>query len=421
MMLFWLCALMMALLAALLLASPLLGSLHDDERSLVSLNVQVFRERLAELEKDLAENRIDAETFAGLKTELERNMLNLADAPEHPQRQQKRARALFLLLVLALPAMAASFYYFVQFNPALPAWWESQRVMQPVIEDILAGRQPSTDASQTSLPDFIRALQLRMQRTPENAQGWFMIGIGYMQMNMGAQALQAFERAWRLDPKRPEVQLAYAQAQVFTNEGKLTPQSQQLLEGVLASHPRHEGALILLGVGAYRSGDYALAVKSLEQLEALRQTHSDSANSEATQELDKMLADAKAQLASGAIAAAPAGGITVDVSIDPTLAAKVQPGDTLFVFAKAQNGPPMPLAVVRRPAGGLPFAVELNDSQSMIPSMKLSSVTDVVVSARISHSGSPLPEAGDLEAVALPLHQSGKSVHVDLQIRQLHQ
>ena len=68
--LFWLCALLMALLVAFLLAAPLLGPLRDDERSLISLNVQVFRERLAELEKDRAEGRVDDETFAGLKTGL---------------------------------------------------------------------------------------------------------------------------------------------------------------------------------------------------------------------------------------------------------------------------------------------------------------------------------------------------------------
>lgn len=418
MMLFWLCALLMALLVALLLAAPLLGPLRDDERSLISLNVQVFRERLAELEKDRAEGRVDDETFTGLKTELERNMLSLADASSHPQGQQKRARLLFLVLVLALPALAGSFYYFVQLNPALPAWWQSERDLKPVIDDIMAGRQPPADAGKYSLPDFIRGLQLRMQSTPDDAQGWFMIGIGYMQLNMGEQALQAFERAWRLDPTRPEVELAYAQAQIFTNEGKLTPQSQQLLEAVLAQHPDHEGALILLGVGAYRAGDYPTAIQTLEHLQALRQSHGSAADSDATQELDKMLADAKAQQASGASTTAAVAGITVDVSIDPSLAAKVQPSDTLFVFAKAANGPPMPLAVVRKPATGLPFAVELNDSQSMLPSMKLSSVSDVVVNARISHAGTPMPQAGDLEAIAVPLHQSGKPVHIELQIRE---
>jgi len=346
-------------------------------------------------------------------------MLSLADADTHPHKQQKRARSLFLLLMLALPLLAGAFYYFEQLNPALPAWWQTERAMQPLIDDVLAGKQPPGDNSQYTLPDFIRGLQLRMQSTPDNAQGWFMIGIGYMQLNMGEQALQAFERAYRLDPQRPEVELAYAQAQIFTNEGKLTPQSKALLQSVLVAHPQHEGALILLGVGAYRSGDFPLAIKTLDYLQTLRQSHGAVADSEATQELDKMLADARTQLAlGGSTTAADSAGITVAVSIDPALAAKVQPGDTLFVFAKAENGPPMPLAVVRKPASGLPFAVELNDSQSMIPSMKLSSVTDVLVNARISHSGTPMPEAGDLEAIAVPLRQSGKPAHVDLQIRE---
>jgi cytochrome c-type biogenesis protein CcmH len=77
----------------------------------------------------------------------------------------------------------------------------------------------------------------------------------------------------------------------------------------------------------------------------------------------------------------------------------------------------MPQAAVRRPARELPLTVELNDSQSMLPSLKLSSVAEVVVNARISHTGTVMPAAGDLEAVAVPLHQDGKPARVELLIR----
>jgi len=416
MMLFWLCALALALLASLLLAAPLLRPLREEERSLLSLNAQVFRERLTELEKDRQEGRIDDETCASLKAELERNLLSLADSTP-PQQQQSRVRGLFLLIVVILPLGALAFYYFEQYNPALSDLWQMSRTMAPVVDDVIAGRQPPADAPQ-DMPDFVHALQLYLQSQPNDARAWFLLGIGYMQVNMGGQALQALERAWRLDPDRSDVELAYAQALIFANEGKLIDQSRQLLQAVLAKNPQDEGALILLGVGAYRAGDFATAISALELWQS---SHSQQGapGSDATQEIDKILTDARAQLAAGPRSnVSVAAGVTVKVSVDPALQAKIQPGDTVFVYAKAENGPPMPLAVVRKGAAELPFTVELNDSQSMLPSMKLSSVVDVTINARISHDGTVMPQEGDLEAIAVPLRQTGKSSSVELLIRE---
>lgn len=414
---FWLCAIPLAFLAALVIALPLLRPLREDEHSLQSLNAQVFRERLGELEKDRTEGRVDTETFDALKTELERNLLLVADAAQ-PAVHRAQSRLMFWGLLGLLPLAAVAFYALVQLNPELPSWWKSERDMAPVVDSILAGKQPPADADKHSLPEFIRGLQVHLQATPNDAEGWFYLGISYMQLNMGDQALQAFDRAWSLDPKRSDIALGYAQAMIFTNNGVLTPQSRKLLQIVLAENPHHEGALILLGMGAYRSGDYATAIGAFDELKHLRAGHSDP-NSEATIEIDRLLADARQKQASGITAVAGnAGAVEVSVTLDRALATKLRPQDTVFVFAKAMNGPPMPLAVVRKSASELPFTVELNDSQAMMPTMKLSSVQEVVISARVSHSGTVEPQAGDLEAVAVPLRQDGKPHKVELLIRE---
>jgi cytochrome c-type biogenesis protein CcmH len=422
--LFWLAALSLALVAAVLLAWPLLRPLREEASSVLGLNAQVFRERLAELEKDYADARIDAETFSGLKIELERNLLLLADTSTEngtgtataPQRAQKRSRLLFLLLMFLLPAAAGLFYYFVQFNPLLPQWFSAEKALAPAVTAVLNGQPPPADIDQHTLPEFIHAVQAHLQQQPDDSHAWFMLGISYLQVGMNDQARQGFERAWRLDPQRTEVVLAYAQSLILGNEGQITPPSRALLDQVLKVNPHHEGALILLGMGSYRAGDYATAVEAFSRLQALHDTHSE-AGSEASQKIMGMLADARARLAEGKHPVAAAGGITVVVTVDRALADRMRPDDTVFIFAKAQNGPPMPLAAVRRPARELPLTVELNDSQSMLPSLKLSSVAEVVVNARISHSGTVMPEAGDLEAVAVPLHQDGKPARVELLIR----
>ena len=99
----------------------------------------------------------------------------------------------------------------------------------------------------------------------------------------------------------------------------------------------------------------------------------------------------------GPSAAAAIRGV---VRLDPKLAAQVKPDDTLFIFARAENGPPMPLAVVRRRAAELPIEFTLDDSLAMLPSMKLSNFPRVVVGARISRSGNAMPQSGDLQGSA---------------------
>jgi len=95
--------------------------------------------------------------------------------------------------------------------------------------------------------------------------------------------------------------------------------------------------------------------------------------------------------------------VTGKVRISDRLKGRVRPGDTLFIFAKAVQGPPMPLAVKKVKAGELPFAFELDDSMAMNAQMRLSRFQDVVVVARISQSGNAMPESGDLEGRSAPV------------------
>ncbi|HEY8327415.1 MAG TPA: hypothetical protein VIO59_03055, partial [Rhodanobacter sp.] len=104
---------------------------------------------------------------------------------------------------------------------------------------------------------------------------------------------------------------------------------------------------------------------------------------------------------SSAAAAAPQGAaLQVQVALAPALKDKLAPGDALFVYARAENGPPMPLAVAKLDPAQLPTTVTLTDAMAMTQAFKLSSVERVFVGARISHSGQPVAQPGDLEGDA---------------------
>ena len=108
---------------------------------------------------------------------------------------------------------------------------------------------------------------------------------------------------------------------------------------------------------------------------------------------------------SSAQAPSPVDGknIVVRVEIDEQLSSRVQPDDTVFVFARAVEGPRMPAAIVRRQVRDLPFTVTLDDTMSMSPSMKLSQFPQVTLNARVSGTGNAMRQSGDVEGVLTPV------------------
>ncbi len=426
MMLFWFFALLLAALTALLLALPLWRNGRADETSLLDLNRRVFHERLQELEKDEAEGRIDAETLAELRTELQRNLLALDTAQAGVVTNAPRYRLVGWLVLLLVPFLAIVLYYTVAAPKGLPEWWQLRSEMGPTLDRMLQGEVPSADENRDrTLGDFIRVLQDRLQKQPENAEGWFMLGMSYVQLDMPQAAQIAFEHAWRKEPAEARYKVAYAQARIFSNEGQLDELGRRLLQEVVAQQPEHEGALLLLGLGAYRSADYSTAIAALERLQALRQARQASSDSSMGGQIAETLASARARLSQAMVSRPePVAGdksvaatkLRVRIAVDRSLAGRFAPDDVVYVFARALQGPPMPVAVVKRRAADLPFTVELDDSSSVMPTLKLSDVPEVAVTARISRHGGPEAQAGDLEAVAVPVRMSGSLHSVELLI-----
>ncbi|MBA2593196.1 MAG: hypothetical protein H0U97_13470 [Gammaproteobacteria bacterium] len=91
---------------------------------------------------------------------------------------------------------------------------------------------------------------------------------------------------------------------------------------------------------------------------------------------------------------------------------RMSPSDTVLVFARAPKGPRMPLAVARCPAKDLPVTIVLDDSQAMAPEMRMSRFSEVLVGARVSRSGNPISQTGDLEGLADGIVALGKQPSV---------
>lgn len=263
--------------------------------------------------------------------------------------------------------------------------------------------------NQATLAEATRQLQESLQRKPNDAKGWALLAQAYSALDQPQQALDALNHLLKLKPDDPDAMVAWVEATAETSPShRIDDASRAKLQRALQIEPTHQRALWLLGISDFQRNDYADAAKQWKTLLPLLEPGSRVAETVKQQlaEAETRAGDTQnatvvaADPATALSASAAVSSVTLNVTVklDPALVAKVQPTDTLFVFARAVEGPPMPLAVARLKASDLPAKVTLTDAMAMTPAMTLSKFTKVSIAARISKSGNAMPQAGDLES-----------------------
>lgn len=409
-----LAALLLAVLTTFFLLWPLRGRHLDRGQSVRDLGTRVYRERLQELNADLSTGRLDADGYAQLKVELDRNLLadqaGLVVAASAP----RPLRGLALALLILLPATSLGLYYGYFLNPGVAPDLGNQMSLRDTIDQVLAGKEPSADGAKHSLQDFMRALQRRVQEEPGNADAWMTLGLGFLQARDLAPAKVALARAAELRPDDQQVVMTYVQASIMAQQGEMDPVARRLLARILHDQPDHQGALLMLALGSLRGGDKATAREVLTRLQTLRAAMPASAGA-GDDDADARIAMLLAQTEEAPAATVSGPHYEIEVTLAPELARVIPADATLFVFARSSDGMPMPVAVARRAGARFPLRLTLSDADSLQPSRLLSQQKQLILQARISRTGVATPSPGDWEAVAVPV-QAGSASLVRLRI-----
>lgn len=392
---FWIIA---AVLVVVAVAAPLRALLRhrggpDVSQSL--LNTAIYRDRLDELKRDLAEGVLDAGQFEAARAELARALLQdlegeaaASGAPRRGWLQWWPAAAVVLLVAGALVLYG--------------------HLRQEIV---FADVPPALEGNDARLARHeVQRLLRQIQAEPAQGETWLQLGGAYMKMGRPDAALQAYDRAQRLMGENPDLLVHRAHALGRLHGGDLEGEPARLIARALELDPDHRAARIWWGLVALQRGDAAAAEAAFTRVR-------DSLPSDAPRRalLDRLIDQARgAGAASGAGEAArppaPAtqgAAVTVTARLDPAVAGTVPPGATVFILARAADGPPMPLAVVRRQVRDLPVTVTLDDSLAMMPQMRLSRFDQVRIIARVSLSGDATPRPGDLQGEAGPLDPRG--------------
>lgn len=425
-----------ASLAALLLVGALAFVVWPLIRRNVARDVSrrsaALKEQLETLKIAHTDGLIDAATFEQRRATIAAEALALVEAPQSaPAATSKAGLITAVVLVLALP-LATGLLYSRHGTLEGLAFGPGQGVPTEG-----AAHGSNGDASGAGdLASAAESLRQRMEANPEDPEGWMLLGRTYREIAQFAQARDAFRRAMTLRPEDVDAMVEYAEMAGLAAEPRsLSGEPETLLQKALALNPDHDRALWLAGFARMQANDPAAAEQHWRRLLGLLEPGSDIANT-LTEQLNRALeAQGKPLLPSSApppamagavagsnqaapaaspapapeapAAAAPAtGGDGIDVAIDisPALKAQLGPNDVLFVFARAETGPPMPLAIARLAAAQLPTRVRLDTSMGMVPNITLAQFERVVIGARVSKSGDAAAQSGDFEVRSAALN-----------------
>ncbi len=410
---FWIIAGVMIVFALGFLLFPLLSRRIQQAPDETTAEIAVYRERLRELQAEQRNGSLTEQQFTQARRELEEAMAaDLATASSPAMHKPKRHWITALILLVLTPSLTFLTY--------------QQLGAGDKVAQVMAKKQ-SSGQQMHDMRQAIAQLRARLIEEPGNTEGWQMLGRSYLSINEFSKAAEALGRAYALDEQNVEVMLDYAKALASSQGRRLQGAPLKLVHRALDLAPQHPEALWLAAVSALQANQKEEAKGYLERLADQLPPGSEE---------EQMVRTHLAQLSSGGMGSGSNGakakeGGTVDappattasadrgntqarvevrVTLDPALQGEVTESSTVFIFARAAKGPPMPLAAVRRQVKDLPLTVVLDDSKAMMPSMKMSNFSEFKVGARVSWSGNPIPQSGDYEGFAkgiIPANPSG--------------
>lgn len=421
---FWISAALPVVVALVFVAWPLL---RQPRAGAVATQTALLREQLDALKSAHASGLIDDATFKTRQQTLSAAALALIDAPASARPGiSVAAKLTALVLLLVIPFATMQLYQRIGTPNAIG-------FNGPGAGTVQTAEGPAMDAN--SAPDLNKAadtLAAKLKDNPEDGAGWALLARTYRATERFAEANDAYTKARALLPEEPDLLAESAEAMGLSSTPRsLSGEPEKLIARALELDPNNQNALFLKGLARAQADDPAGAEATWEQLLGLMEAGSPSqiAVVEQLNIVRERLGKAPMETPAAGPAAAPmaaaaaptaapgnqapdpnAAGIDVSVSVAPELADLVQPGDTLFVFARAEAGPPAPLAIQRRTASELPLTLRLDESMGMIAGMSMAQFPRVIIGARISRSGNAMPQPGDLEGLtaAMSWREAGK-------------
>lgn len=415
---FWVLMILMLLIAIGILVYPLLKARQHSTLAYRDSNLSINDEKIQELDLDLQEGRIDQQYYKAAREELDRELLidipaeSTETAAEHYTNVAKRHPALALMISVFVPMLVLLLYLDLGMHNASD-------------ESFVASQQQQQTGDQPSIEEMTRKLEAKIEKEGGSVKDWTMLGRSHKYLGENEQAAKAFAVALEQDVDNAQLMLELAEVLALNNNREFTDDARVLVLKAQELEPDNPNTLWFAGVAEFQSGNHHKAIAHLIKLlpltggdvEVMKSVISIIARSrqalvdagEAMPELEKMIGlehmMAEARVAGKAAsvesaakqvsAEAPETRLEILVDVDDQVRQKFDANDVVFVYAKAKQGPRMPLAAKRLTLAELPATIVLDDSMAMVEGMNMSAFDELVISARVTKTGSAIAQSGD--------------------------
>jgi cytochrome c-type biogenesis protein CcmH len=392
------------------------GPSKDDLKAYSETNIELYRVHLAELEEARDAGRLSEEEFQDLKLEQERALLE----DEEHLRKAKQTWTLSqvgpkFLGAICAAVLIASVVLYQQLGSSQDVRLLKMQHEKARLDwsDMQAQRRPDPQRAK----ELIEAMEARLEQRPSNLQYRFLVGSYSMSIGDYDRAIDAFEKVVAVDPNSPRVLAELAQALFLRDDNQMTPRIAGLAESALALDPQETTALGLAGINAFNQGDFQQAINFWQRAIDVMDPRAPSSQSlqvgidRAKQEL---AGEGRSTTGSPLDDEATQASISIRVSLADN--AEVGPEQWIFVYARAWQGSPMPLAITRIQASDLPVTIVLDDTMAMTTSTALTDAEQVELVARASQTSTAAPKPGDWEGRVGPVKPLSANETVDLTI-----
>ena len=384
-------------------------------------NAAVYRDQLAELDREYVMGNLNYEELKAARDELSQRLLADVGVPSvtesaaskppiaSPAAAWRKPWLSIAALVFVVP-VSSMLMYSVLGEPA---------ALDPMA--LKQGVDSSAEVTPEQLTEMATALTRRLQDEPNSMEGWVMLGRVQRARGHFEESAEALGKALALS-RDDNLSIERAEVLAQQNGGSFAGEPWAIIQRVLTADPHHLNALFLAGSASYAEMNFRSALRFWERAREVVPADSPDAP-----ELDRAIAEAREKMGLPAIppratgatagmqasqAALAATSISGRVTLVKELKGLVAPTDTVFVYATPVTGSRMPVAIVRTTADKLPLDFVLDDSTAMNPSVKISSMDEVTVRVRISKSGQAVAQAGDLGVSLTPVKPGSKGLNL---------
>lgn len=392
---------------------PFLRQKHTAHANQRQENITIFHGRLHELEQEKNQGNLDQTTFQQLKAELEKTLLQDTQEQDSQDYTAVQVTTKHWLQIVLLGVVVTIVSLAMYFNLG--------RSDDLAIFQAMGGQPPvSPEKNQPpSMEQAVKMLETKLENDPENLDKLHLLANSYMQMGQFDKAIAIYARMADISKSGTEeyasIRGAQAQARFQASGEQMTAEVTELIEQALNSDPHEPLSLMLQGINAFSTTQYQQAISYWEKAktkagEAQIARFINPAIVAAQEKLGIVTAPLQ-QAKKPAISETEAinsASVVIDLTLNAALKAKVSDEDTLFVFARPVGGR-MPLAAERIKVKDLPKRIVLDDSKAAMPTAKISSVEVVDIVARVSLSGQPREQKGDLYATLKNVTVNGGS------------